>query len=197
MLGVQIDEKLNWSEHINKVNTKISRAIGILGKFSKVLPRETLRIIYYSILHPHLQYCNVLWGNAAKSVIAPLFRSQKKAIRKVCNTGFLDRTNILFKNLKILKLNELNILETGKFVKKEIAKPNSIYFTKRRNMHNMVLRNENSLAVHVPQPRTERSKKFITYSGAKIWNNIPPVIQSTRNPITFKIKFKKYLLSQY
>ena len=35
MLGVVIDEKLKWTEHINKPNAKVSRAIGILYKFKK------------------------------------------------------------------------------------------------------------------------------------------------------------------
>ena len=127
MLGVQIDEKLTWTEHIHKISAKISRAAGILKKFSKILPQETLKLIYFSILHPHLQYCNVIWGNASKSAIAPLVRSQKKAIRRICGAGFLDHTNNLFKNLKILKLNDLNFLENAKLVKKELSKPNSKY----------------------------------------------------------------------
>ena len=197
MLGLHIDEKLTWSEHIHKINGKISRAIGILNKFSKILPRDTLKIIYYSVLHPHLQYCNVLWGNAAKSLVEPLFRSQKKAIRKICNAEFLAHTNHLFKDLKILKLNDLHKLETAKFVKKETSKPNSIYFTRRNNAHNMMLRNHHGHALFVPQPRSERAKRFVTYNGTIIWNNIPPAILDTRNPITFKIKLKKFLLNQY
>ena len=197
MLGVHIDDKLNWSEHISKIKGKISRAIGILNKFSKILPREALKLIYYSILHPHLQYCNVLWSNASKSVLEPLFRTQKKSIRKICNAGYLEHTNDLFKSLKILKLNELKVLETAKFVKKEMSKPASKYFTPRTNNHPMLLRNNNSLAVNVPQPRTDRSKKFVTYSGAIIWNNIPFQIQNTRNLVTFKIKLKKFLINQY
>ena len=28
-LGVQIDDKLNWQEHINEISAKISRAVGL------------------------------------------------------------------------------------------------------------------------------------------------------------------------
>ena len=61
----------------------------------------------------------------------------------------------------------------------------------------MVLRNDNNNAVNLPQPRSERAKKFVTYHGAKIWNDIPPGIKNTRNPVTFKIKLKNLLLEQY
>ena len=197
MLGVIIDDKLRWMDHVSHINAKISRASGVIHKFSKILQTETLRLIYYSIIQPHLQYCNVVWGNASKSILAPLFRSQKKAIRRVNHAGYLDHTNNLFKDLKILKLKEINTLETAKFVKKEIDKQNPKYFQRRHVNHNMVLRNNNHLALNLPRPRSEREKQFITYHGPKIWNALPFDVQNSTNPTTFKIKFKKRLLNQY
>ena len=197
MLGVVIDDKLRWTEHITYINAKISRASGVIHKFSKILQTETLRLIYYSIIQPHLQYCNVVWGNASKSILAPLFRSQKRAIRRVYHAGYLDHTNNLFKNLKILKLNEINTLETAKFVKKEIDKQNPKYFQRRHVNHDMVLRNNNPLSLNLPLPRSEREKQFITYHGPKVWNALPNDIQRTTNPTTFKIKVKKRLIDQY
>ena len=197
MLGVIIDEKLKWSEHIIKVNAKVSRAIGILKKFSKILPINTLKLIYHSIIHPHLQYCNVIWGNASKSLLTPLFRSQKRAVRRISQVGYLEPTNDLFKTLKILKIQDLNKLETAKFVHKDLSKPNPKYFTRRRNEHHMVLRHINEQTLHLLRPNSERERKFILYHGAKIWNDLSHAIQQVRNPVTFKIKMKKHLINQY
>ena len=197
MMGVIIDEKLNWSEHIGKVRAKVSRAIGILHKFSKILPSDTLKLIYYSILQPHLQYCNVWWGNAPKSLILPLFRLQKKATRKVCQASFFEHTNYLFKSKKILKLQDINTLESIKFVQKEINKPNSTYFIRRERPLNMVLRNANPQSLYLPQPRSEREKRFISYHAPKVWNALPEQLQNQRNPVTFKNNIKKKLLDQY
>ena len=36
-LGVLIDEKLSWKQHINDVSTKISKSIGILFKFRGIV----------------------------------------------------------------------------------------------------------------------------------------------------------------
>ena len=38
-LGVLIDEKLNWKQHINQLNTKISKSIGILYKLRYLVPK--------------------------------------------------------------------------------------------------------------------------------------------------------------
>ena len=126
----------------------------------KNLPLDTLKLIHYSIVHPHLQYCNVIWGNTSKSHLAPLERLQKKAIRNICRAGYLEHTNLLFKSLLVLKLKEINSLETIKFVKKENHKPNSPYFTSRERFRDIALRNIDNQSLHVPRPRSEREKKL-------------------------------------
>ena len=122
-----------------------------------------------------------------------LITSQKRAIRNISHAEYLQHTNQLFKNNKLLKLVDINLLESVKFVKKELFKPNSNYFSERNNDHGMVLRNNNLHLVNLPQPRTEQSRKFITYSGAIKWNDLPLEIKLKQNPVTFKIHVKKYL----
>ena len=197
MLGVIIDDRLSWSDHIDSVNGKIAKINGILYKLSKFLNNSTLRIIYNSLMYPHLQYGNIVWGNAAMKYLNKLITSQKRAIRKISHAEYLQHTNQLFKNNKLLKLVDINLLESVKFVKKELLKPNSTYFSERNNDHGMILRNNNLHLVNLPQPRTEQSRKFITYSGAIKWNDLPLEIKLKQNPVTFKIHVKKYLLSLY
>ena len=129
--------------------------------------------------------------------INKLITSQKRAIRNISHAEYLQHTNQLFKNNKLLKLVDINLLESVKFVKKELLKPNSNYFSERYNYHGMALRNNNLHLVNLPQPRTEQSRKFITYSGAIKWNDLPLRIKLKQNPVTFKIHVKKYLLSLY
>ena len=59
-LGIQIDQHLNWNEHIKNIITKLTRAIGILSKISHYLPKFLLKTIYFSIFNSHLIYaCQV------------------------------------------------------------------------------------------------------------------------------------------
>ena len=37
-LGMQLDNKLNFEEHLSKVESKVNRTIGIIRKFQNVLP---------------------------------------------------------------------------------------------------------------------------------------------------------------
>ena len=62
-LGVIIDDKLNWKEHIQYIKNKISKSIGILYKVRPYLCTGTLRNLYFSFTYPYLIYCNEVWGN--------------------------------------------------------------------------------------------------------------------------------------
>ena len=197
MLGVIIDDRLSWSEHINAVNGKISKINGILFKLSKYLNSNTLKIIYNSLSYPHLQYGNAVWGNAANRYLNRLTVSQKRAIRTISHVGYLHHTNELFKGLNIIKFQDIYFLESVKFVKKELLKTTSPYFAPRNNPHLMHLRNINQNLVNLPQPRTELARKFITYSGAVNWNSLPLALKLKNNPATFKIHVKKYLINNY
>ena len=61
-LGVIIDKKLTWKDHINYVAGKVSRAIGMILKAKKYLRKEALLTLYYSFVYPYLTYCNHIWG---------------------------------------------------------------------------------------------------------------------------------------
>ena len=192
-----IDDRLNWSDHINSVNSKISKINGILYRLSKFLNTNTLKIIYNSLFYPQLQYGNIAWGNAAIKYLNRLIVSQKRAIRTISHAEYLQPTNDLFKSHKTLKLQDIHLLECVKFVKKELARPNTTFFVQRNNEHNMLLRNNNQQLLNLPRPRSEQARKFVTYFGAVKWNEFPLEIRLKRTPASFKIHAKKYLISQY
>ena len=61
-LGVILDCKLNWSSHINFIRNKISRASYIISKIRYYVDLPILKMIYFSLVHPHLSYCVTAWG---------------------------------------------------------------------------------------------------------------------------------------
>ena len=61
-LGVQIDDSLDWKEHIRIISSKVSKAVGFLRQAKPFLPEETLRTLYTGIIEPHFRYCCSVWG---------------------------------------------------------------------------------------------------------------------------------------
>ena len=78
-LGVQIDNSLNWKEHIKIVSTKVSRAIGFLKHAKTILGQETLKILYTGIVEPHFRYCCSVWGCAGSTELNQLQKLQNRA----------------------------------------------------------------------------------------------------------------------
>ena len=61
-LGIYLNEKLGFSNHIKEKNSKANEGIGILGKLYNVLPRNSLTKIYKSFIQPHLDYGAIIFG---------------------------------------------------------------------------------------------------------------------------------------
>ena len=92
-LGITIDENITWNPHIRNTSIKIARVIGILRKLKRILPRHILRLIYNSLIHPHLLYGLSLWGFKQKRITV----LQKKAVRIIAFRAFISHSTSAFK----------------------------------------------------------------------------------------------------
>ena len=61
-LGLTLDIKLNFSEHIKSITIKISKTMGLLRKFQQILPRSTLLTIYKTFIRSPLDYADNIYG---------------------------------------------------------------------------------------------------------------------------------------
>ena len=62
---MQLDKKLNFEEHLSKVESKGNKTISIIRKLQNVLPRSALLTVYKSFIRPHLDYGNTIYGKAS------------------------------------------------------------------------------------------------------------------------------------
>ena len=87
-LGVIIDHKFKWNDHITYVKSKISKSIGMSMSFKDFLDMNTLIQMYHSFVFPYLIYCIEIWGNASAIHLEPLIKIQKKSIRAITFSEF-------------------------------------------------------------------------------------------------------------
>ena len=59
-LGLILDNKLNFQEHLQNILNKVNKFIELLRKLQNILPREPLLTIYKSFVRPHLYYGDIL-----------------------------------------------------------------------------------------------------------------------------------------
>ena len=66
-LGLTLDIKLNFSEHIKSITRKISKTMGLLRKFQQILPRSSLLTIYKTFIRSWLDYADIIYDEAYNS----------------------------------------------------------------------------------------------------------------------------------
>ena len=66
VLGVHIDESLNWRPHINATSKKISAGLAILKRVSPTIPFDTRMNMYNALVVPYFDYCSTVGAISAR-----------------------------------------------------------------------------------------------------------------------------------
>ena len=197
-LGVTIDNKLDWSDHINVVCNTLSKNIGILYKL-KHFPKSILKMLYNSFILPYLYNNNIVWGNASATSLDRIVKLQKRVVRIINHAPYLAKTSPIFCSLKILRFNDLYLYQVGIFMYLCYinALPESLlaYFNLNHNVHSYNTRNANNF--HLPKARLTFFQNSILFHGPKIWNSLPPSIKESISLKVFKTKLKDHFLATY
>jgi hypothetical protein len=78
-LGLYIDDKLTWKNHMDHLITKLSLACYIMRVAKPIMSLSSLRTLYFALVHSVTTYGIIFWGNLPYSI--KHFRIQKKVIR--------------------------------------------------------------------------------------------------------------------
>lgn len=190
-LGIQIDEKLTFADHIQQTKSKLSRAAGIMHKVSQTIPISALRCIYSSLVLPHLTYGVEVWGKSSLSKLGQLQSIQNKCIKLLnSNASNLSITE-LYKVNKVMNIDNLHKYFTLKRFHK--YRHNRNYFMQDQldlfqieHDHNTRFASNQNLSVSTINI-TKYKSSFI-YQGTKYYNQI-----SISNKNLNNYNFKKYL----
>ena len=117
-LGVYLDKTLSGNAHFSDLSKKLHIANSMLARCREYLPLNELKsLLYHGIFSSHLNYACQIWGLFDNKYIDRIFKIQKNALRIIfTKSGFNAHTNPLFKELKILKLEDHNTLLNCLFV---------------------------------------------------------------------------------
>ena len=197
-LGIIIDEKLTFKDHISHVCSKVAKGTGIIIKARKLVSKEALMSLYYAVIYPHLSYCNHIWGNNSASTLYKLTTLQKRVIRIICGVHPRTHCSPLLIELKILNIDQINKFMVGQmmfgFYKRNLPEVFNEFFTYYRDIHGYSTRH--SLHIQLPKVKTELRKRSLAFWGAKLWNSIMTTkVSLDVSPLTFKYYLKKMLFN--
>ena len=201
ILGLIIDETLNWQDHINMVCDKISSKLGVLYRQRHLLRKEAKLLYYNSYILPHMDYCVTIWGNANKSQIQRIYRLQKRAARIILNAHYLRPTLILFKQLNWITFYDRILYQKAALVHKIVNNqtPNYInnLFSFVRDVTTRAQRSANHNKLYVPKPKSSYLSQSLMYSGAKLYNSLNPELRNAPSNSSFQSLMMNFLKCKY
>ena len=189
-LGIVLDDRLNFSLHIGVISRKISRSAGILYKLRDVVPNTVLLSLYYSLVYPYLIYCVTAWGGTNDCYTCALFIQQKRIVRIITGSDYLSHTDLLFKQLSILKLHDIY----NYFLCLHMFKLKNSNSLSTIN-HSYITRNRNE-----PLPSFHRltlTQQSINFSAPHAWNEFPDYLKNVNNLSRFKSLLKLHFINLY
>ena len=66
-LGLTLDSKLSFNEHINNKIHQANKDLGLLRKLQTILPRNSLLTTYKSFIRPLLDYADVIYDQPSNA----------------------------------------------------------------------------------------------------------------------------------
>ena len=110
-LGLTMDTNLKWKKHTDKISNKCSKITGVLNRLKLLFPQEIKCLLYNSLIVPHINYCITAWGFHRNRITI----IQKKAIRIITASSYISHAEPLFKQLNLLKVEDILTLQELKF----------------------------------------------------------------------------------
>ena len=156
--SVVLDAFLSWNAHVNNLCKKWAQANGILSKLHHYVPQKTWISVYISLLYLFILYGSLAWQFTSKINLNRAFILRKKCSRIITFSFYKDHSNPLFKDLMLLRLDDVLGSEVIKFFYKfsrnELPKSVCGQFNLVQEVHT---RNTcNNLLIYIPRMSTSQ-----------------------------------------
>ena len=163
---------------------------------------QILLSIYYALFHSHLSYGLCIWGHAEEKYTEKIELAQKKAIRIISNADYLAHTKPLFKNLKILSVQQLFTHQYAclmwDFRHNNLPECFDSYFKNVNYIHDHYTRSAANNKLSVCGFNTIHGRTQFKYFGAKIHNSINELdcFNENRSKTFLKKKIKQLMINK-
>ena len=202
-LGVIIDNKLTFNSEIRRVGRKINISRGIMYACSKLLPRDSLISIYYSLVYSYLIQSIIFWGaspqikvNNIKVTINNILRIILNVKRNEFNIPLMSNAE-MYLELKFLKFDDVYKYFLCKLVRNCRSHHHFLFDQYYSPYEPLNIHNTRNNKFNLPLVKTETLKRLPIFQSIKAFNELPDNLSDENiKDNSFKIKFKKHSLEK-
>lgn len=105
-LGIIIDSKLKFEDHINYTIEKVANKIGVMQRTTKFIQKKYKIILYKSIIEPHFVYCPSILFIISDKEVDKLQKLQNRCMRFILQKPKDTRTADMLKTLDWLSVKQ-------------------------------------------------------------------------------------------
>ena len=113
LLGVDIDDKLNFNEHYNKICKSAGNQLNALIRIKLFLGLKEKEVLVNSFIYSNFNYCPLVWMLSHKKSLDKIESLHKRALRFLLNDCVSSYEQLLEKsgkcNMSICRLRSLCI----------------------------------------------------------------------------------------
>lgn len=189
LLGVQVDNKLSWSDHAANVAQSFASKLSLLRRM-RFLPRKQVEDFYTKVILPSVTYGLIVWGSCSKTHLNNLEKFHARAGRIVyglpwdtsakdvlTRTGW-DSLETMYK----VRLTEFVFKCAKDFTVTEFEKLFTQRKSGRRRKDDIIL----------PRPETNFIRNSISYRGAIAWKSLTNKETTAKTLKDFKCCLRKF-----
>ncbi len=184
-VGMYVDKNLKWDVHIDKIIPKISAKISILRSSRKLVPIDTLTLMYNAIVLSHFDYADIVLDSASEANKFKLQSLQTRAARQITGSGPRTSRNPMDKSLSWLSLQHRQNFHKCVMVYK-CCNSLAPSYLENSNDTKHTYNTRHSSQLRSTKTRTSYYHRSFTVSGHKLWNDLPSTIQNCTTLPTFK-----------
>ena len=92
LLGFYINDKLNWSDHVQHIFSKMASNLRLFYNIRHLLNFHAAKQFYHNFIHSHLIYgLHIYYLLAPAKLTNPLFLLQERALRLICQHASIGK----------------------------------------------------------------------------------------------------------
>ena len=189
LLGVKIDSKLNFSDHISSICKKASQRIGLLMRLRNLIPTKVKLVLFKSAILLYLTYCHLVWHFCKSSDARKLERLQERELGAVYSDKHTSCSQFL-KRAELPTLLNRRLQDICILMYKVKHKLCPTYICNIFNDHNSsyFLRQSD---FSIPSYNTVTyGKHSLCYLGPRLWGKLSLEVRSAKTLNLFKNKIR-------
>jgi hypothetical protein len=193
VLGVHLDECLDFSKHIKQIQRKATAATKNLYRVKDILPTKYKMLLYDALIASQFNYADVIWGGCNKQNKEKLQITQNFALRTVLGTDRKSSATKTLKKLRYLNLQDKRQIHEAVFAYKAINGTHPAEITKKYKelLPTGNTRSASKLIINYPRHKTSLYERSPLYRTITTWNQTPLEIK-TMPATSFKKQVQKF-----